>query len=158
MKVAAVSVPTFRDDVGVVTEDVGVVSQDCLFSSTEEGSVVSEKFLHERLDALSGEELETSVEVDPSSLLGLLEESNAGQYDNVEKAVERGERLLGDTDRILLLASEEDVTVLGEPPPKSVMFNIAGESFVNASTGLGSCSVANVGHSFLSSSQIDGME
>ena len=71
-------------------------------SSSDEGSVALERFLHDRLDYLRGEGLEKIVEVDPSGKLALLDESNFGHREDVEKAVERGEHLtLGDMDRIL---------------------------------------------------------
>ena len=148
MKNAAVIDPVSKDDVEVVAENVRIASQECLLSSGDGGSVALERILHEKLDALSAEGLEEIVEVDPSGMLPLLEESNVWHRDNVEEVVERGERLrLGDMDCILLsqlvegssganerLSSGEDVTALGGPPPKIVKFNSAGGNIINEST------------------------
>ena len=56
------------------------------------------------------------------------------------------------------LSTGEDLTVLGGPPSKSVMFNIAGESTFHESTARRSCSVANLGYSFRIPFQFDGTE
>ena len=144
MKVTAVS----KDDLDVVTQDVRFAKQGCLLCSSDEGSVALERFLHEKLDALSGEGLEKIVEVDPSGMLALLEKSNVGHRDNVQGVVERKERLkLGDMDSILRselverssgakkrFSTEEDVTSMAGTPPQSVMFNIYGKSTLNEST------------------------
>ena len=145
MKVAAVSDPVSKDDVDVVTENVRTASQECLLSNSDEGIVALERFLQEKLDALSGEGLENIVEVDPSEKMALLEESNVGLRDKVEEVVERRELLrLGDMNRIWRselfegssgaykrLSSGQDVTVLGGQPPKSAVFNFSGENTVN---------------------------
>ena len=154
----------------VVTENVRIASQECLLSSSGDEIVALERFLHEKLDVLNGLGLKKVVEVDPSGILALSEQLNVGHRDIVDEVVERHECLrLSDMDRILRselvegssratkrLSSGEDVTVLGGPPPKSNMLKIAGQSAVNELTGREFCSVANLGHSFLSSSQFDG--
>ena len=76
----------------VVTEDVRIASQECLLSSSGKGSVALERLLHEKLDILSAERLQKIGEVDQS-------ESNMGKGINVEKVVDRNERLkLGGMD------------------------------------------------------------
>ena len=93
MKVSAVSDPISKDDVDVVTENVRIAGQECLLSSSDEGNVALERFHHEMLDALSGGGLEEIVEIDPSGMLALLEQSIVGHRKNLEEVVERGERL-----------------------------------------------------------------
>ena len=50
-------------------------SQECLLLSSDEGSEGLEKFLRDKLDSLSGEGLKRIVEVDPTVVHELLDES-----------------------------------------------------------------------------------
>ena len=50
-----------------------VSGQECLLSSSDEGSEGLEKFLRDKLDLFSGEGLEKIVEVDPAGVLELLD-------------------------------------------------------------------------------------
>ena len=52
-----------------------VGSQECLLSSSDEGSEGLEKFLHDKLESFSGEGIENFVEVDPAGVLELLDEN-----------------------------------------------------------------------------------
>ena len=130
LHVAVVDEPISKDDLVVVAKNMRVASQECLLSSRNKRSVVLETLLYHRLVALSWEGLEKIVEVDPSEMLALLEESNVRHRDDVRKVVERDEQLkVGVTDRILRselaegisvgvnkrLSSEVDVAMLGEP-------------------------------------------
>ena len=51
-----------------------VGSQDCLLSSSEDGSEGLEKFLRDKLESFGGEGIENFVEVDPAGVLELLDE------------------------------------------------------------------------------------
>ena len=102
MQVAALNDPVCKNDVDVFAQNVGFTNQSCLMSSSDEKSVASERFLHDRLDSFGGEGSEKIVEVDPIGMLALLGETIVGQRDDVEEAVGRREHLrLGDMDRIL---------------------------------------------------------
>ena len=50
-----------------------VGSQECLLSSSDEGSEGLEKFLRDKLESFSGEGIENIVEVDPAGVLELLD-------------------------------------------------------------------------------------
>ena len=78
MQVAAVRNPVTKDDMNVVAENVRMATQECLLSTSEGVSRFLERFLHERLDPLSGEGLDKIVEVDVFGMLALLKESNVG--------------------------------------------------------------------------------
>ena len=54
-------------------ESVSIGSQECLLSSSDEGSEGLEKFLRDKLDSFSGEGLEKTVEVDPAGVLELFD-------------------------------------------------------------------------------------
>ena len=73
LKVDAVNDPVSKDDEDVFTENIRLASQECLLSSSDEGSGALEIFLRERLDALSGQSLEKIMEVDPFGMLAPLE-------------------------------------------------------------------------------------
>ena len=85
----------------ITAENVRTAKQECLMSSSDETSVVLEKFLLEKLHSLSEERLEKIVKVDPSGMLAHLEKSLVCHQNDVKEAMERGECLrLGNMDRI----------------------------------------------------------
>ena len=63
-------------------QSVIVGGQECLLSSCDEGSEGLEKFLRDKLDSFSGEGLDRIVEVDPTVVLELLDETlvDRGKY------------------------------------------------------------------------------
>ena len=65
----------------VDNESFVVVSQECLLSSSDEGSEGLEKFLRDKLESLGGDGIENIAEVDPAGVLGLLD-SNLVDRDN----------------------------------------------------------------------------
>ena len=54
-------------------ESLVVGSQECLLSSSDEGSEGLEKFLRDKLESFGGEGIENIVEVDPAGVLELLD-------------------------------------------------------------------------------------
>ena len=54
-------------------ESFAVVSQECLLSSSDEGSERLEKFLRDKLESLGGDGIENIAEVDPAGVLELLD-------------------------------------------------------------------------------------
>ena len=56
-------------------ESVIVGGQECLLSSSDEGSEGLEKFMHDKLDSFSGEVSDRIVEVDPTVMLELFDEN-----------------------------------------------------------------------------------
>ena len=62
-------------------ESFGVGSQECLLSSSDEGSEGLEKFLRDKLESLGGDGIENIAEVDPAGVLELLD-SNLVDRDN----------------------------------------------------------------------------
>ena len=60
-----------RGDVNKECLTVG--SQECLMSSSDEGSEGLEKFLRDKLESLGGDGIENTVEVDPDGVLELLD-------------------------------------------------------------------------------------
>ena len=62
-------------------ESFAVVSQECLLSSSDEGSEGLEKFLRDKLESLGCDGIENIAEVDPAGVLELLD-SNLVDRDN----------------------------------------------------------------------------
>ena len=62
-------------------ESFAVVSQECLLSSSDEGSEGLEKFLRDKLESLGGDGIENIAEVDLAGVLELLD-SNLVDRDN----------------------------------------------------------------------------
>ena len=63
---------TMVEERGNVDEECLVVSsQECLLSSSDEGSEGLEKFLRDKLESFGGEGIENFVEVDPTGVLDL---------------------------------------------------------------------------------------
>ena len=65
---------TMVEERGNVDKDCLVVgSQECLLSSSDDGSEGLEKFLRDKLESFDGEGIENNVEVDPAGVLELLD-------------------------------------------------------------------------------------
>ena len=67
-------------------ESLAVGSQECLLSSSDEGSEGLEKFLRDKLESLGGDGIENIAEVDPAEVLELLD-SNLVDRDNTGSGV-----------------------------------------------------------------------
>ena len=70
-----------EEGVNVNAESLVVASQECLLSSSDEGSEGLEKFLRDKLESLGGDGIENIEEVDPAGVLELLD-SNLVDRDN----------------------------------------------------------------------------
>ena len=65
---------TMIEERGNVNKECLIVgSQECLLSSSDEGSEGLEKFLRDKLESFGGEGIENIVEVDPAGVLELLD-------------------------------------------------------------------------------------
>ena len=118
-------------------ESVIVGGQECLLSSSDEGSEGLEKFLRDKLVSISGEGLDRIVEVDLTVVLELLDEnlvdrgstgSNVVTVDH-EMPRSRADDILGSELQEKRIGSvskrplcDVDVGAAGERPSKSVAF------------------------------------
>ena len=76
-------------------ESLAVGSQECLMSSSDEGSEGLEKFLRDKLESLGGDGIENIAEVDPAEVLELLDSNlvdrdNTGCYINTVVILKQG--------------------------------------------------------------------
>ena len=154
---------------GNVNEESLVVgSQECLLSSTDEGSEGLEKFLRDKLESLGGDGIEIIAEVDPAGVLELLD-SNLVDRDNTGSRVVTADNEFPrvQVDSILRSEFQEktidgrskrslcdvDFGVVDERPSKSVAFEFddsGGRLFSDRCTLVG---VSDAGQSFPSSSR-----
>ena len=151
-------------------ESFAVVSQECLLSSSDEGSEGLEKFLRDKLESLGGDGVENIAEVDPAGVLELLDSNlvdrdNTGsgmvtvdnkfprsQVDEILRAELGGKKIDVGSKRSLC---DVELGVANERPSKSVAFEIddsGGKSFCDRYTVIG---VSDAGQSFPSSSRPD---
>ena len=154
----------------VNTECLIVGSQECLLSSSDEGSEGLEKFFRDKLESFGGEGIENIVEVDPAGVLELLDANlmdrgNTGsgvvtvddeiprsRVDDVLRSELREKNIGGGSKRPLC---DVDFGVADERPSKSVAFEIddaGGRLFAERCTLVG---VSDAGQSFPSSSRSD---
>ena len=159
---------TLSEERGNVDKDLIVGSQECLLSSSDEGSEGLEKFLRDKLESLGGDGIENIAEVDPAGVLELLG-SNLVDRDNTGSGVVTvdDEFPRSQVDRILRSELQEktiggrskwslcdvDFGVVDERPSKSVAFEIddsGGRLFSDRCTLVG---VSDAGQSFPSSSR-----
>ena len=151
-------------------ESFAVVSQECLLSSTDEGSEGLEKFLRDKLESLGCDGIEDIAEVDPAGVLELLDSNlvdrdNTGsgmvtvdnkfptsQVDEILRAELGGKKIDVGSKRSLC---DVELGVADERPPKSVAFEVddsGGKPFCDRYTVIG---VSDAGQSFPSSSRPD---
>ena len=150
LQAAGVKESTVRESEDTNEERVIVGSQECLLSSSDEGSGGLEKFLRNKLDSLSGEEFERIVEVDPTVVLALLDESlvdpgsTRSNVVPVDKEMPKScmdynlrselkEKRAGNMGKLPLC--DVDADVAGERPSKSVAFNFDDEGGRLSSAG-----------------------
>ena len=147
-----------------------VSSQECLLSSSDEGSEGLENFLRDKLESFGGEGIENIVEVDPAGVLDLLDANlrNRGNPGNgvvtVDDEIPRSrvddilrselrEKNIGGGSKPPLC--DVDIGVADERPSKIVAFDVddaGGRLFSERCTLVG---VSDAGQSFLSSSRPD---
>ena len=158
------------EDSGNANEGCLVVgSQQCLLSSSDEGSEVLEKFLRDKLESFGGDGIENIVEVDPAGVLELLDANvdcgNTGsgvvtidheipksRVDDILLSELRGKKIRGGSKRP---SCEVDIGVADERPSKSVAFQFddaGGRLFSERCTLVG---VSDAGQSFPSSFRPD---
>ena len=156
---------------GDVNKECLVVgSQECLLSSSDEGSEGLEKFLCHKLESFGGEGIENIVEVDPAGVLELLhsnlmDRGNTGsgvvtvddkiprnRVDDILRSELREKTIGGGSKRP---SCDVDIGVADGRPSKSVAFEIddaGGRLFAESCTLVG---VSDAGRSFPSSSRPD---
>ena len=158
---------------GVNKENLTVGSQECLLSTSDEGSERLEKFLRDKLESFGSEGIENFVEVDPAGVLELLDANlidrgNTGsgvvtvddeiprsRVDDILRSELREKNIGGGSRRPLC---DVDTGVADERPSKSVAFEIddaGGRLFAERCTLVG---VSDAGQSFPSSSRPDDTE
>ena len=160
---------TMSEERGNVDKECLIVgSQECLLSSSDEGSEGLEKFLRDKLESLGGDGIENIAEVDPAGVLELLD-SNLVDRDNTGSGVVTvdDEFPSGQVDSILRSELQEktiggrskqslcnvDFGVIDERPSKSVAFefdDFGGRLFSDRRALVG---VSDAGQSFPSSSR-----
>ena len=162
---------TMVEERGNVNKECSIVgSQECLLSSSDEGSEGLEKFWRDKLESFGGEGIENIVEVDPAGVLEVLD-ANLMDRGNTRSGVvtfddkipksrvdeilrsELREKSIGGGSKQPLC--DVDIGVADERPSKSVAFEIddaGGRLFSERCTLVG---VSNAGQSFPSSSRPD---
>ena len=154
-------------------ESLAVGSQECLLSSSDEGSEGLEKFLRDKLESLGGDGIENIAGVDLAEVLELLDSDlvdrdNTGtgvvtaddkfprsQVDEILRAELGGKKIDVRSKRSLC---DVELGVADERPSMSVAFEVddsGGKSFCDRYTGIG---VSDAGQSFPSSSRPDDTE
>ena len=154
-------------------EGFAVGSQECLLSSSDEGSEGLQKFLRDKLDSLRGGETENIVEVDPAVVLELLD-SDLVDRDNTGRGMVTGDNEFprSQVDKILRAElgaleigvgmkrplCDVELDVADERPSKSVAFDVEdsiGKSVCNRYPVIG---MSDAGQSFPSGSRLDETE
>ena len=165
---------TISEGRGIVDkESLAVGSQECLLSSSDEGSEGLEKFLRDKLESLGGGGIETIAEVDPAEVLELLDSNsvdrdNTGsgmvtvddkfpgsQVDEILRAELGGKKMGVGSKRPLC---DVELGVADERPSKNAAFDVGesvGKSVCDRYTVIG---VSDAGQSFPSSSRLDDTE
>ena len=162
-----------EEGVNVNAESLVVGSQECLLSSSDEGSEGLEKFLRDKLESIGGDGIENIAEVDPAGVLELLDSNlvdrdNPGcgmvtgdnefpksQVDEILRAELGGKKIGAGSKRPL---SDAELGVADQRPSKSVAFEVGdsiGKSVCDRYTVIG---VSGAGQSFPSSSRLDDTE
>ena len=152
------------------TECLVVGSQECLLSSSDEGSEGLEKFLRDKLESFGGEGIEKMVEVDPTGVLELLDANlvdrgNTGssvvavddeipksRVDDILRSELREKNIGGVSKRPLC---DVDIGVADERPSKSVAFQFDDAGGRLSSGRCTLVGVSDAGQSFPSSSRPD---
>ena len=154
-------------------ESCAVGSQECLLSSSDEGSEGLQKFLQDKLESLGGDGIENIAEVDPAGVLGLLD-SNLVNRDNTGRGMVTGDNEFprSQVDEILRaeLGGQKigvgmkrplfdvGLDVADERPSKSVAFDVEGSIGKSVCNRYPVIGVSDAGQSFPSSSRLDETE
>ena len=162
-------IKTMSEERGNVDKECLIVgSQDCLLSSSDEGSEGLEKFLRDKLESLGGDGIENIAEVDPAGMLELLDSNLVDRHNTRSGVVTVDDEFpRGQVDSILRWELQEktiggkskrslcdvDFGVVDERPSKSVAFEFddsGGRLFSDRCIMVG---VSDAGQSFPSSSR-----
>ena len=154
-------------------EGFAVGSQECLLSSSDEGSEGLQKFLRDKLESLRGGEIENIVKVDPVGVLELLD-SDLVNRDNTGRGMVTGDNEFprSQVDKILRAEMggreigvgmkrplcDVELDVADERPSKGVAFDVEdsiGKSVCNRYPVI---DMSDAGQSFPSSSRLDETE
>ena len=154
-------------------ESLIVSSQECLLSSSDEGSEGLGKFLRYKLESFGGEGLEKIVEVDPAGVLELLDANLVDRGNTVSNVVAIDEEIhRSRVDDIIRSELQEkkidsvskrplgdvDVSVVDGRPSKSVAFQFDDAGGRLSSGRCDLVGVSDAGQSFPSSSRPDDMD
>ena len=135
LQVAGAEESSVEGDKDTEEERAVIDSQECLLSSSDDGSEGMEKFLRDKLDSFGGEGLDKIVEVDPAVVLELLDDNLMGRGSTGKNVVGGDEEMSRNrVDDILCSGLQEkeiggrskrplcdvDVGVADERPSKSV--------------------------------------
>ena len=153
----------------VKKKSFAVGSQECMLSSSDEGSEGLQKFLRDKLESLGGDEIENIAGVDPAGVLELLDSNLVGrnntgsgmvtgddefprsQVDEILRAEFGGKKIGVGSKRPLC---DVGLGVADERPSRSVAFDVAGsigKSVCDRYTGI---RVSDAGQSFPGSSRL----
>ena len=162
-----------EEGVNVNAESLVVGSQECLLSSSDEGSEGLEKFLRDKLESLGGDGIENIVEADPAGVLELFESSLVGR-DNTGSGMVTGDNEFPRSQVDESLRAELGGKKIGvgskrplcdvylgvadERPSKSVAFDVGGSIGKSVCDGYTVIGVSDAGQSFPSSSRLDDTE
>ena len=173
LQVAGAEESTVKGDKDTSEERVVISSQECLMSSSDDGSEGLEKFWRDKLDSCSCEGLDKIVEVDPAVVLELLDDNlvDHGSTGNNVVAVdeEMSRSLVDDVLRLELQAKaigslgkrplcDVDVGAADERPSKCVAVQLDNVGGRLSSGECGLFVVSDAGQSFPSSSRPDDTE
>ena len=162
LRVAGAEHSTVKGGNDTREERVVITSQECLMSSSDDGSEGLEKFLRDKLDSFGGEGLDKIVEVNPAVVLELLDDNlvDRGSTGNNVVAVDE-EMSRSRVDDVLRLELQEkaigslgkrplcdvDIGAADERPSKSVAFQLEN---VGGRLSSGECGLVGVSDSGLS--------
>ena len=170
LQVAGAEESTVKGDKETSEERVVISSQECLMSSSDDGSEGLEKFLRDKVGSFGGEGLDKMVEVDPAVVLELLDDNLVDRGSTGKNVVavdkEMSRSRVDDVLRLELLGKSivglgkrplchMDVGAAYERPSKSVAFQLDKMSGRLSSGECGLVGVSDAGQSFPSSSRPD---
>ena len=167
-QVAGAEESTVKGDKDTSEERLVISSQECLMSSSDDGSEGLEKFFRDKLDSFGGEGLDEIVEVDPAIVLELLDDNlvDRGCTGNNVVAVDEKKSRNRVDDVLRLELQEKAISSLGkrplcdvnvgaadERPSKSVAFQLDNVGGRLSSGECGLVGVSDARQSFSSSSR-----
>ena len=118
LRVADAEESTVKGDKDTSEERVVISGQECLMSSSDDGSEGLEQFLRVKLDSFGGEGLDKIVEVDPAVVLELLDDNlvDRGSTGNIVVVVDEEKSRSRVDDVLRLELQEKAIGILGKRP------------------------------------------